>query len=42
MKVEKVYHRGIPVDNLDRAKEFYTNILGMDDLGRPGGRRGRQ
>ena len=24
-----VYHVGIPVDDLDRADRFYTNILGM-------------
>jgi catechol 2,3-dioxygenase-like lactoylglutathione lyase family enzyme len=37
MKLQKVYHMGIPVDNLDRAKEFYTNVLGMEYLGRVGG-----
>jgi catechol-2,3-dioxygenase len=29
MKLQKVYHMGIPVDNLDRAKDFYTQVLGM-------------
>ena len=24
-----VYHMGIPVDDLDRAEQFYTKILGM-------------
>ena len=28
---------GIPVDNLDRAKDFYANVLGMEYLGRVGG-----
>ena len=37
MKLQKVYHMGIPVDNLDRAKVFYTEVLGMDYLGRVGG-----
>ncbi|HYA27481.1 MAG TPA: VOC family protein, partial [Acidobacteriota bacterium] len=37
MKLQKVYHMGIPVDNLDRAKEFYTQVLGMEYLGRVGG-----
>lgn len=37
MKLQKVYHMGIPVDNLDRAKEFYTNVLGMTYIGRVGG-----
>lgn len=37
MKLQGVYHVGIPVDNLDRAKEFYTKILGMEYLDRVGG-----
>ena len=37
MKLRKVYHMGIPVDNLDRAKDFYTKVLGMEYLGRAGG-----
>ncbi len=37
MKLQKVYHMGIPVDNLDRAKDFYTQVLGMEYLGRVGG-----
>jgi catechol 2,3-dioxygenase-like lactoylglutathione lyase family enzyme len=37
MKLQKVYHMGIPVDNLDRAKEFYTKVLGMEYLDRVGG-----
>ena len=28
---------GIPVDDLDRAKDFYTKVLGMEYLGRVGG-----
>jgi catechol 2,3-dioxygenase-like lactoylglutathione lyase family enzyme len=42
MKLQKVYHVGIAVDNLDRAKEFHTKVLGMEYLGRPGGRRERR
>ncbi|HXG53347.1 MAG TPA: VOC family protein [candidate division Zixibacteria bacterium] len=37
MKLTKVYHLGIPVDDLDRARDFYTRILGMEYLGRVGG-----
>jgi catechol 2,3-dioxygenase-like lactoylglutathione lyase family enzyme len=37
MKVQKVYHMGIPVDDLDRARDFYTRVLGMEYLGRVGG-----
>ena len=37
MKLNKVYHMGIPVDDLDRAKDFYTKVLGMEYLGRVGG-----
>jgi catechol 2,3-dioxygenase-like lactoylglutathione lyase family enzyme len=37
MKVQKVYHMGIPVDDLDRARDFYSEILGMEYLGRVGG-----
>jgi catechol 2,3-dioxygenase-like lactoylglutathione lyase family enzyme len=37
MKLNKVYHMGIPVDDLDRAKDFYTQVLGMEYLGRVGG-----
>ncbi len=37
MKLQKVYHMGIPVDDLDRARDFYTQILGMEYLGRLGG-----
>ena len=31
-----VYHIGIPVDDLDRAEDFYTKILGMQGGGRGG------
>ena len=37
MKPKKVYHMGIPVDNLHRAEDFYINVLGMEYLGRVGG-----
>ncbi len=37
MRLQKVYHMGIPVDDLDRARDFYTQILGMEYLGRLGG-----
>lgn len=37
MKLKGVYHMGIPVDDLDRARDFYTTILGMEYLGRVGG-----
>jgi catechol 2,3-dioxygenase-like lactoylglutathione lyase family enzyme len=37
MKLQKVYHMGIPVDDLDRARDFYTKVLGMQYLGRVGG-----
>ena len=37
MKVKKLYHVGIPVNDLDRAREFYTQVLGMQFLDRVGG-----
>lgn len=37
MKLKKVYHMGIPVDDLDRAKEFYTKVLGLEYVDRVGG-----
>jgi catechol 2,3-dioxygenase-like lactoylglutathione lyase family enzyme len=37
MKLQRVYHMGIPVDDLDRARDFYTGVLGMEYLGRVGG-----
>ena len=37
MKLKKVYHMGIPVDDIDRAREFYTKVLGMQFLDRAGG-----
>ena len=37
MKLRKIYHMGIPVDDLDRARDFYTKVLGMEYLGRVGG-----
>jgi catechol 2,3-dioxygenase-like lactoylglutathione lyase family enzyme len=37
MKLQKLYHVGIPVDDIDRAREFYTKVLGMEFVGRAGG-----
>ena len=37
MKIKKVYHMGIPVDDIDRAQDFYTNVLGLQFMGRTGG-----
>jgi catechol 2,3-dioxygenase-like lactoylglutathione lyase family enzyme len=37
MKVKELYHVGIPVDDIDRAKKFYTEVLGMEFIGRVGG-----
>ena len=37
MKLQKVNHMGIPVENFNRAKDFYTNVLGMEYLGRAAG-----
>jgi len=37
MKVKELYHVGIPVDDLDRAQKFYTEVLGMQFMGRVGG-----
>lgn len=37
MKLKKIYHLGIPVDDIDRAREFYTRILGMQFIDRVGG-----
>jgi|ERR671919_2679545 catechol 2,3-dioxygenase-like lactoylglutathione lyase family enzyme len=37
-----IYHIGIPVDDIDRAENFYTKILGMkvaDRIGESGARR---
>ncbi len=28
-KVKAVHHSGLPVNNLERAKQFYTEVLGM-------------
>ncbi|HEY1270151.1 MAG TPA: VOC family protein [Candidatus Binatia bacterium] len=28
-KIKGVHHLGLPVNNLDRAKKFYTEVLGM-------------
>jgi catechol-2,3-dioxygenase len=36
LKVEGVYHMGIPVNDIDRAQAFYTQVLGMQFLDRVG------
>ena len=40
MKLKDLYHVGIPVDDIDRAREFYTKVLGMRFLDRVGGGKG--
>ena len=40
MKLKDLYHVGIPVDDIDRARDFYTKVLGMQFLARVGGDRG--
>ncbi len=40
MKLKDLYHVGIPVNDIDRAREFYTKVLGMQFLDRVGGTRG--
>src|SRR5918999_1551031 len=37
MKLKKLYHVGIPVDDIDRARDFYTKVLGMEFMARAGG-----
>jgi catechol 2,3-dioxygenase-like lactoylglutathione lyase family enzyme len=37
--VNKCYHIGIPVNDIDRAEKFYTNVLGMKLRGRGSGER---
>lgn len=37
MKLKKIHHVGIPVADFDRAREFYTKILGMKSNERVGG-----
>lgn len=37
MKIKDLYHVGIPVDDIDRAREFYTKVLGLQFLDRVGG-----
>jgi catechol 2,3-dioxygenase-like lactoylglutathione lyase family enzyme len=29
IKIKKLYHLGLPVNNLDRATKFYSEVLGM-------------
>ena len=41
MIVKSVYHVGIPVDDVNRAESFYTQVLGMeliDQVGQEGSR----
>jgi len=40
MKLKDLYHVGIPVNDIDRARDFYTKVLGMQFLARVGGTRG--
>jgi catechol 2,3-dioxygenase-like lactoylglutathione lyase family enzyme len=37
MKVKDLYHVGIPVDDIDRARDFYVNVLGLEFMDRVGG-----
>ena len=30
IRTKGIYHIGIPVDNMERAVKFYTEVLGMD------------
>ncbi|MBM2812528.1 MAG: hypothetical protein HW416_3287 [Chloroflexi bacterium] len=41
VKITSLHHAGIPCNNLDRAVEFYTNVLGMEYLGQARGSQGR-
>jgi catechol-2,3-dioxygenase len=36
LKVEGVYHMGIPVNDIDRAQAFYTKVLGLEFMDRVG------
>ena len=36
IKTTGVYHTGIPVDDIDRAERFYTEVLGMQLVTRVG------
>ena len=29
IKIKKLYHLGLPVNDLDRATKFYSEVLGM-------------
>lgn len=40
VQVQKVYHMGIPANDLDRARDFYTRVLGFQFVGRFGGQPG--
>lgn len=37
LEVQKIYHMGIPVNDIDRARDFYTRVLGMGFMDRVGG-----
>ena len=36
IKTSGVYHTGIPVDDINRAERFYTEVLGMQLVARVG------
>jgi len=38
LKPQKVYHMGIPVNDIDRAQAFYTQVLGLEFKDRVGGK----
>ncbi len=40
MKIKNLYHVGIPVDDIDRARDFYTKVLGLQFNDRVGGGKG--
>jgi glyoxylase I family protein len=35
VKIETIHHVSLPVTDLNRAKEFYTQILGLREIERP-------
>lgn len=34
-KIETIHHVSLPVTNLERAKQFYSDILGLKEINRP-------
>ena len=40
VKIRRLHHSGIPVNDMDRAVEFYTRVFGMEFKGFYGGERG--